>query len=195
MEDGHFCMTNGLPTTSVPRTLCDLAAILHPLHLAAIVDDQIAARRLDLDEFAAVIDAIRRRGKPGATALGALLDERNANGAPLASRLERLGLRVIAEAGLPQPEVEFPAPWDRTQRIDAAYPEVRVGIEWDSKRWHTQVAAFDNDRRRDRLALLHGWRVFRFTWEDVHDRPHEIVGAIRAAVIQANTPSGRSVGR
>ena len=195
LDDAHVSMTNGFPTTSLPRTLCDLAATLHPRHLAAIVDDQISAQRVDLDELETVINAIRRRGKPGAAVLGSLLDERRASGAPLATRLERLGLNVIAEAGLPRPVVEFPAPWDHTRRIDAAYPEARVGIEWDSKRWHTQVASFENDRRRDRLALLHGWQVFRFTWEDVHDRPHEIVGAISNAVVHAITRNGRSAGQ
>jgi hypothetical protein len=175
-------MVDDIPATTIPRTICDLASILHPAHLSAIVDDLVAEKRLELPKLRSIGEQLARRGKPGSTALRALLEERTSIDSAVASRLERLGLAALVEAGLPQPVLEFPAPWDETRRLDAAYPDVRVGIEWDSKRWHTQVAAFENDRRRDRSALLHGWRVFRFTWEDVTNRRHEVVGTVRSAL-------------
>lgn len=188
LADDHIAPMSGLPVTTPARTLCDLAATLHPLYLASIVDDQIAAKRLDFDDFRRVVESIRRKGKPGAASLGEILDERTDGPTPGATRIERIGLRVLIDAGLPSPEIEFAAPWDRTRRLDAAYPTARIGIEWDSKRWHTQVARFDSDRKRDRLALLCGWRVFRFTWADVNDRPHEVADTLQAALIDQPLP-------
>ena len=182
LDDGHTVAIDGICVTSRARTIVDLSAQLHPRHLEAIVDDLVAAKRLDPIELSDLVAEIARRGKAGSTTLRDLIAERQTSGVPFASRLERRGLSVILDAGLPRPEIEYPAPWDPTKRLDAAYPAIRVGIEWDSRRWHTQVAAFDSDRHRDRNALLQGWRVFRFTWQDVTGRPHEVVRTIRTAL-------------
>ena len=188
LVDGHTTVIEGLPITTIPRTVVDLSAKLHPRHLAAIVDDLVASKRLDLDELTCLAASIARRGKTGSTTLRCLIDERGDGEIAIASRLERRGLAVLLDAGLPHPVLEHPAPWSESQRIDAAYPEEKVGIEWDSMRWHTQVAAFQRDRVRDRLALLKGWRVFRFTWHDVTERPSDVVATIRAALNVPHSP-------
>jgi very-short-patch-repair endonuclease len=60
------------------------------------------------------------------------------------------------------------------RRFDDAYPDHRLAIEWDGRRkYHGQFAAFEADRLRDREALLNGWRVVRFTWNDVNNRPQD----------------------
>ena len=43
------------------------------------------------------------------------------------------------------------------------------------------------DRERDRRALLHGWRVVRFTWIDVTERPAEVVEIVRALLNQGRS--------
>jgi very-short-patch-repair endonuclease len=172
----------GLPTTTPERTIVDLAASLHPRHLEAVIDDLATDRRLDIEELCSVADQIARRGKAGSTALRAILSERSAEGMNAASRLERLGMAILRNPALPEPQIEYPAPWDPSKRLDVAYPEALIGIEWDSRRWHSQAAAFQQDRDRDRRALLAGWRVFRFTWQDVTERPYVIVSTILAAL-------------
>lgn len=182
LDDDHTDIINGVPATSTARTIVDLSARLHPRHLEAIVDDLVAAKRLELAELEGIVTAIARRGKAGSTTLRDLIAQRRSDGIPLASRLERLGLSVLLNAGLPRPHTEYPAPWDPHNRLDAAYPNARIGIEWDSKRWHTQVASFERDRIRDREAMLRGWHVFRFTWQDVTERPHVVVRTVRTAL-------------
>lgn len=182
LAESHTTVVDGLPVTTLARTIVDLAAKLHPRHLEAIVDDLVTSKRLDLEELSDLATSIARRGKPGSSVMRDLIAEFQGRDIPFASRLERLGLAVLLNAGLPRPSLEHPAPWDRTKRIDAAYPDQKVGIEWDSKAWHAQAAAFQRDRVRDRQALLQGWRVFRFTWHDVTERPHDVVAAIRTAL-------------
>jgi len=168
--------------TTVERTVVDMAAFLRRRHTAAIVDDLISTKRMTLESFATVALRIARRGKPGSAALRKIIDERSDEAAN-ASRLERYGLELLRSTGLPDPVLEFPIPWNRFRRFDVAYPDAKVAIEWDSRRWHTSADAFEQDRRRDRDALAHGWRVLRFTWRDVMERPGEVVGTVRQVVL------------
>lgn len=175
--ENHVVAIDDLPTTTLARTVVDLAAILTTRHLGVILDDLLATKRVSLEAIHQVAATVWRRGKPGATRMRALIAER-AGVAANASRLELLGLGILRQAGLPDPEIEYPLPWNRLRRFDAAYPTHRVAIEWDSRRWHSQLEAFDTDRRRDRDAVLHGWRLVRFTWDDVTERPDEVASTV-----------------
>jgi very-short-patch-repair endonuclease len=35
------------------------------------------------------------------------------------------------------------------------------------------------DRQRDREAAAHGWVLLRFTWDEVTERPYEIIETVR----------------
>ncbi len=183
----HLTEVNGLPVTTVPRTLFDLGLVLRERSLRRIVDDLIAQRRVSVEEISTVIDQVAKRGKPGATALRRIIAERGTGLEAKMSTLERRGLGVLRAGGLPDPILEYPIPWDSWKRFDAAYPKAHVAIEWDSKRFHGLIDAFERDRRRDRAALLHGWRVLRFTWKDVTERPEEVVATVQAILDSART--------
>lgn len=176
----HITHIKGLPVTNPARTVVDLASILGRRHIASIIDDLLTAKKLALGDLAATAEEVLRRGKPGSTALRELLEERGDGPEANASRLERTGYRVLRDAGLPEPRLEFPTPWDPQRRFDLAYPEARLAIEWDSRRWHTQVEAFDRDRERDRQAVQHGWRLLRYTWQDLRTRPGDVIDTVRS---------------
>ncbi len=48
-------------------------------------------------------------------------------------------------------------------RLDFAYPDQKIAIEYDGWEWHSSRSAFDRDRRRDRMLQLAGWTVLRIT--------------------------------
>ncbi len=181
----HVETVGDLPCTTVPRTVIDLAGILHPKHVARIVDDLITQRRLSVEQLSKVLEDVARRGKPGCTAVRALLEKRGVGPERNASVLEIRGLRVLSNGGLPAPDLEYAIPWNSTRRFDASYPQWHIAIEWDSRRWHGGHDAFEQDRERDRSALLHGWSVYRFTWKDVTERPEHVVETIRSAIDRA----------
>ncbi len=185
--DGHLEEIDGLPVTSVSRTIIDLSPFLSKKHIAAILDSAVADQRTRLEDVELVVDQVARRGKPGIQKMRSILEERQA-GPPNGSPLERRGAEVLRDGGLPEPRFEFPIPWDLDRRFDAAFPEERLAIEWDSRRWHELADAFSRDRERDRRALLHGWRVIRFTWIDVTERPAEVVAVVRALLNQGPSP-------
>ena len=169
---------NELPVTSIPRTIVDLSPLLTSRHLRAVLESTVADRRVRIDDVRAVVDQVARRGKPGIRKIRWILDERDVgprDGTPL----ERIGALVLRKGDIPEPRFEFPIPWDPIRRFDVAFPNEQLAIEWDSRRWHELVEAFSRDRERDRQALLHGWRVVRFTWVDVTRHPDEVVDTVR----------------
>ena len=183
----HIVEINGLPVTSVPRTVVDLSRFLTVRHLTAVLDSVVADRRAGVDEVQAVVDRVARKGKPGITKIRWILEEREL-GPRHGTPLERLGADVLRNGGLPDPRFEFPIPWSPERRFDAAYPDARLAIEWDSRRWHELTEAFARDRERDRQALLHGWRVVRFTWVDVGRTPADVVQTVQR-LLQAGSAS------
>ncbi len=64
-------------------------------------------------------------------------------------------------------------------RLDLAYPEAKVAIEYDGWDTHRTRIAFDADRRRDRILQVDGWVVLRLTSKTSDT---EIVEALRALV-------------
>lgn len=178
----HLTKIRGLCTTTLERTIVDLAATVSPRHLEFVVDDLLAAGRSAVANLRSVLDSVARRGKPGVGSMRAILDDRSASDENRSS-LERAGLTLLAQGGFHGYQSEFPMPWTPHRRFDIAFPTHRIAIEWDSIRWHTQKRAFQADRERDRLAIEHGWRVLRFTWLDLRDDPNGTIDLIRAVLV------------
>ena len=180
----HCTVLDGIPVTTVPRTLVDLAASARSGRLRVVVEDALAAKACTLEDLSGCLDELRRPGKRGTAALGLVLKSLGPGPVRSATVLEALLRRVLRDGGLPEPEREHDLPWDRTTpgRVDLAYPAARIIIEADSRRWHTRERDFETDRRRDREAQLAGWQVYRFTWHDLVNDPAGVVDTIRRAL-------------
>ena len=177
----HIGSIGELPVTTAPRTIVDLAAVLNRKNLEAILDDAVAARLVAVKAVADVAAIVGRSGKPGTKNLRAVVEERLGPGL-IGTPLERAGNKLLLSIDGPSLRFEYQVPWRPEHRFDAAYPTRKLAIEWDSWRWHLQASAFDRDRERDREAIIHGWRVLRFTWADVIEGPHKVVATVRQAL-------------
>jgi very-short-patch-repair endonuclease len=62
--------------------------------------------------------------------------------------------------------------------IDVAFPERRLAIEVDGFAYHSGDERFQRDRTRQNALIAAGWQVLRFTWADLTERPHEVVGRV-----------------
>ena len=184
LEAQHVDDVNDLPVTSLERTIVDLASQLSVSHLGSIVDDLVASNRTQWTAVAEMTEVLARRGKPGIGTMRELLVDRLGSDRSM-SRLEAAGESLLRSAGLTGFLLEYPVPWNPGRRFDLAFTDARLAIEWDSRRWHTQAEAFERDRRRDRDAVANGWRVMRFTWDDVHGNPSSVADAITAALTSA----------
>ncbi len=176
----------GIPMTTVPRTIFDLAGVLSPKYVDRVVESLVIAGILRVKTLDEVARRLGRRGKRGTVATRSIVEARGDSTTIDATILERKGRKVLADAGLLMPLSEYPIPWSPRSRFDDAYPDVRLAIEWDSRSWHVQSQAMEEDRRRDREAALRGWLVVRFTWSDVTKRPHDVAATV-ASLLQARS--------
>ena len=63
--------------------------------------------------------------------------------------------------------------------IDVAFPKARLAIEVDGFRYHSGDERFQRDRTKQNALTSTGWRVLRFTWADLSDRPGYVIEQIR----------------
>ena len=95
------------------------------------------------------------------------------------SHLERL-VNELCDAGrLPPPLVNTVI---EGKVRDFHWPSCRLVVEADSYAWHRSPSALNDDRERDVELTLAGYRVLRFTYEQVTRRPAYVVRAILNAL-------------
>jgi very-short-patch-repair endonuclease len=112
-----------------------------------------------LAELEATIRRLSRRGRPGGPVLRQLVEARIDGRRPTESEMETRLLQAIRKAGLPEPERQYEV-WDGGRfvgRVDLAYPEARVAIEYDSNEHHTGRVATRRDRARRHELIAAGW--------------------------------------
>lgn len=182
-------LVDGIPRTTPPRTLVDLAATLSSLELEVALDDALRRRMTTTGAMLRRVPPERCRGRRGAGQLRAFLLDRCRDGMSGSGWETRLR-RLLVDAGLPIPVRQHVVrdPAGRiVARLDLAYPELRVGIEFDGFRHHSGRRAFDRDvRRQNRLEDL-GWRLRRFTSTAVRGEGPEVVATVRTVFEQAST--------
>jgi len=137
----HVCERDRLPVSTPARAVVDLAAVVGRRHLGDIVD-AATDRLTTISRISVCAAEIARPGKRGLGKLGAVLDERGPGHVPPQSELEGRLFEVLAHAGLPAPVRQFPLPGRGvvTGLADAAYPDVRLILEADGRRWHSRIA-------------------------------------------------------
>jgi very-short-patch-repair endonuclease len=97
---------------------------------------------------------------------------------------ERRLQRLLEQAGIRGWVANHPVKvGGRRFRPDIAFPEVRLAVEVDGWAYHRTKQQRDADVERDNLLMLAGWRVLRFTWEDVRDRPDYVLAMIRSVLV------------
>jgi hypothetical protein len=156
-----------LPITTVPQTIIDVARPLDTGELGRLVDAQSLARPSLLAALQDRYARLAHSRLPGIGRVRTVLEQRGDGYVPPASELEARLCDVLRL--LPDPPVmvqQAALPWRpaAADRVDVLIPAWRVIVEGDGRRWHTRVADFERDRRRDNDAVVHGWRPVRFTW-------------------------------
>jgi very-short-patch-repair endonuclease len=168
---------HGIPVTTVARTLVDLAAQVPPDHLAAAIKAAERRRVFDLRAVEAATARTRGRRGRGHRALKEAIAERAAlQGTVTLSFLEDAFLRLVRTNGLPLPVTNVLV---EGFQVDAVWRTHRIAVELDGWRDHHTRQAFERDRERDAALTAAGWRVVRFTYRQVTQRPDAVIGTLR----------------
>ena len=144
-------VVRGLPVTTLPRTVVDLAGTVSRSWLKLIVEEVVYGRRVPIASVGATLARIRRRGKPGVRRLERVLDLLSPGEAVPHSHLEFLLDSCLERTDLPKPIPEYPLPTTQnmTGFVDRMFPEAALIIEADGRKWHERSQAVTRDRERD----------------------------------------------
>lgn len=168
----HIVEIDGVPSTSLPRTIVDCASALDHWSALRLLDSASPSATM-WRRIHTVCDRLSN-GRPGVRAIA---DATAPDGADrIRSMLERMGRAALTTRGVPEGESNV-AIHDRSGRIrevDLCYHRQRVIVEFDGMRFHGAGSAAQHDRATDRRLQIAGWRVLRFTWQDVANRPAEM---------------------
>ena len=102
--------------------------------------------------------------------------------APTRTVLEDVVFDLILDGGLARPDVNRPLLLaGRRVAPDFRWPEEKVAVEADSRAWHDNQIAREDDEERQALLEASGERVLRVTWRQAIGRPRETLARIRGA--------------
>jgi very-short-patch-repair endonuclease len=153
---------HGIPVTSLPRTLLDLADVLDLARLRRALEEADRMRRLDLNAIRETL--ARHRGRRGGRGLREAIEAMFAEARYTKSDLEVLLLELCREFGLPQPVMNALV---EGYEVDAHWPGTNVIAELDSWRFHRTREAFERDRAKNLALEAAGYVVPRLTWRQL----------------------------
>ena len=158
---------DGIPCTSVARTLLDLAAA-RPAELVPALEQAEALGAFDLNALADVLE--RNAGHRGAGRLRTALAAMVAPGPRFRSEFERRFRPIFRSAGLPEPLINqaIHLPGGPVE-VDYFWPDLQLVVECDGYEFHRSRRDFREDRRRDRRLAAVGILCLRYVWEDLDD--------------------------
>jgi very-short-patch-repair endonuclease len=170
LDPQDFTVVDGIPVTSLARTLLDLAAILRPPDLEVVID---RAERANLFDLNAVVDVLERaNGKRGTRTLKRVMAAYELS--TQKSKLERAFKKLLKPAA----DIETPSfnalteGETATHEVDALWPDRKLAIQLDGFEFHRTRRDREKDASSDADLELAGYRVMRLTWDDttVHGR-------------------------
>jgi hypothetical protein len=171
--DARSCTTvRGIPVTTVPRTLVDIAAELPVEALARACHE--AGVRYGTTPAAVAAELELRPNIAGARRLRRVIE---GDVHVTLSALERRFLQLLDAEGLPLPYTNRPA---GGRRVDCRWPEHGLTVELDSYRFHNSRHSWELDRRREREARARRDEFRRYTYADVFEDSRLMLADLRS---------------
>lgn len=158
---------SGVPVTTVPRTLLDLASVVERRHVERAIQEADVRR---LHDPLSLLDLVARYpGRRGTPLIKAILADGRVGGGVPRSELEGRFLAFLDRFTLPRPEVNANlCVRGRWVEVDCLWRSARLIVELDGRATHDIPTAFERDRARDRRLSVEDWRVIRVTWRQLH---------------------------
>jgi very-short-patch-repair endonuclease len=165
------------PSTSVPRTLLDLATrYQHDALLRALAEAEFQH-----DLRPADIRRTLRRGHPGSANLRAALDEHAPGHGDVKSNLERRFRKLLLRRAIDLPlRNQRLGPWI----VDCLWPDRRVVVELDGRQ-HARPHQSDRDDDRDLWLRRNRYVVRRYGTRLVDGHPDDVIADLLDAFAQA----------
>lgn len=174
----------GIPVTTAPRTVLDFAADASRRQVERALNEMEVRGLTDHFSVPDLLERYPRRR--GSAVLRVLFSEGSELAGVTQSKFEELFVTVLDDHGLPRPRFNADiAVAGRFYCADCLWSKEGLILELDGRAAHGTRKAFEDDRERDRLLVVAGWRVMHVTWRQLRKEPHVIAADVRRALSRA----------
>ncbi|MEA1903069.1 MAG: DUF559 domain-containing protein [Actinomycetota bacterium] len=174
----HPVSHQGIPVTTVERTLLDLASLLPGPTLEKAVASAIRKKLATVESIDLCIARFGGRGVKGTRKLRRVLRlvERDKSGAPSEIDMAQL----IRDAPIPTPvqQLKIPRPSGSNAYPDFAWPDRMKFVEVDGFDAHSSPDQQEHDLERQNELMALGWDFRRFSAREVRRNPQEVIAEI-----------------
>jgi very-short-patch-repair endonuclease len=183
-------LVDDLPIVRPERAVFELASIYRsPNFVERVLHAARRQRLITYESTRATFERLAGRGRPGVVVFREALERWRPSQPPTESEMETLLLQTLRRAALPEPTLQyevFDGGGRFVARVDAAYPDHRIVIEYDSIQEHSDEWAIARDAsRRNRLLAL-GYQPLSARHHDLKTGGNELATAIRALLRRAS---------
>jgi Transcriptional regulator, AbiEi antitoxin/Protein of unknown function (DUF559) len=179
----------GIPVTSVPRTMFDLAATRSEREVERAWNEMEVRELRDRLSVPRLLE--RYPGRKGSLVLARLAGRKELPVGITRNELEEAFLALVDRFGLPRPRMNAHlAVRERFYEIDCLWEDRGVAIELDGGAVHKTTKAFHDDRERDRILTAEGFTTARITWDHIRDTPEEVAADLRRILTPYPSPNG-----
>jgi very-short-patch-repair endonuclease len=170
----------GIPVTSVHRTIFDLAATTSVDDVIAMIKEAEYRNRYDRLSLWDLLERYpsKRGSRNLRSSLKRITEEPTGR---KRSKLEERFAPFLRRHRLPLPRFND---WillePKRYRVDCHWPQRRLIVELDGWEGHSTRSAFQDDRARDRALKVAGYSVIHLTWAQLDSEPAAIAADLRA---------------
>lgn len=177
-------LVQGIPCTTLARTIFDLAGLLSERALERLLDEAVFQEVLDLAALDEQIQHNAGRSKARANLRRALTIHRpgeTLTDGPLGEEM----LALIRSTDLPWPKLQH---WidlgddEPMIQADFAWPEVMVIVETDGQQAHGKPLRTVSDYRRDQRAAKAGWHTIRASRQQIRGEPERLKATLTTVI-------------
>jgi very-short-patch-repair endonuclease/predicted transcriptional regulator of viral defense system len=193
LERADVTRLNAIPVSRVCRTLLDVGTVAPELFAGAL-EDALHRGLESVRSLERMLDRVGGNGRGGTAALRQALADRDPANEPTESALEDAFVSLMHRHRVPDlaRQHRVTVADGRRIRLDFADPELKLDVEVDGRRWHSQPRDVQRDRRRDRILVALGWTVLRYSWDDVRVRGAEVVEEVTRVRHAIRSPTART---
>ena len=173
-DGAPLVMVGDRPATAPAWTAVEVARSLRRPRALATLDAALRAGCSRAEMWRAAVEQKGRRGIVAVRDLLLVADARAESPMESETRL------MMIDGGLPIPELQYEVVDGNGElrRLDFAWPEYRVAVEYDGLDWHGNPEALRNDRRRHLALRDVGWTVIPIVFDDVRHRAWDFVARV-----------------
>lgn len=188
----EVCFVDGLPCTSVERTVVD-CCLMFTVPQAVILMDHAARRGADLGLLRARCADLE--GRNGVVALRRALELADPRSESAGESLTR---ELLHRLKIEPPELQYVVRTPSGEhRLDFAWPQRKVALEFDGKTKYFDYRPTGDvlfaERRREKALMEQGWTFIRIEWKDLFNEVEFKYRVLRALSrgTAANSPPFR----